>query len=110
MPFIFILRFFGVKYEVIEPENWIWNPAQYFASYLYIDFGFFSVLFFFLIGWLVRIIQVKTLKGNLKFVAVYFIVLFGITTFISVPIIRAVEFWLLISLGLFLSKFVKIVE
>jgi len=68
------------------------------------------VLFFFLIGWLVRIIQVKTLKGNLKFVAVYFIVLFGITTFISVPIIRAVEFWLLISLGLFLSKFVKIVE
>ena len=110
MPFIFILRFFGVTYEVIEPEKWVWNPAQYFASYLYIDFGFFSVLFFFFIGWLVRVIQVKALKGNLKFVAVYFIILFGITTFISVPIIRAVEFWLLISLGLFLSKYVKLVE
>ena len=108
MPFWYILKFFGIDYEIPSPEHWIWNPAQYFASYLYMDFGVFSMLVFLLIGVVVRKIQLKTSYGNLYYSSIYFIILFALITFISVPIIRAIEFWLMLTLALFMSKNVKI--
>lgn len=110
MPIWYIMKFFGIDYKIPEPEYWVWNPAQYFASYLYIDFGLFSFFTFFIIGQLIRKIQVKTIQGSIRYTSIYFIVLFVLVTFISVPIIRGIEFWLMLSLSLFLSKKVKILK
>ena len=110
MPIWYIMKFFGIDYKIPEPEYWVWNPAQYFASYLYIDFGLFSFFIFFIIGQLIRKIQVKTIQGSIRYTSIYFIVLFVLVTFISVPIIRGIEFWLMLSLSLFLSKKVKILK
>lgn len=106
-PFWYIMKFFSFDYKVPEPEFWIWNPAQYFASYLYIDFGIYSLLIFLILGFIVRRIQVKTLMGNLRYTSIYFITLFVLVTFISVPIVRGIEFWLIIILAVFLSTKVK---
>jgi hypothetical protein len=107
LPLWYIMKFFGIDYQVPEPEVWIWAPAQYFASYLYIDFGLMSFLFFLIIGFFVRRIQVKAIKGSLNYISVYFIVLFVLASFASVPIIRGVEFWLLLLLAFFLCFTVK---
>lgn len=107
LPFWYIMKFFSFDYKVPEPEFWIWNPAQYFASYLYIDFGIYSLLIFLILGFIVRRIQVKTLMGNLRYTSIYFITLFVLVTFISVPIVRGIEFWLIIILAVFLSTKVK---
>ena len=106
-PFWYIMKFFSFDYKVPEPEFWIWNPAQYFASYLYIDFGIYSLLIFLILGFIVRRIQVKTLMGNLRYTSIYFITLFVLVTFISVPIVRGIEFWLIMILAVFLSTKVK---
>ena len=106
-PLWFIMKFFGINYDIPEPEVWVWNPAQYFASYLYMDFGIFSFFIFLIIGYIVRKIQVKTLLGNLRYTSIYFIILFALVTFISVPILRAVEFWVMLVLSTFLCRFVK---
>ena len=106
-PFWYFIKFFSFDYKVPEPEFWIWNPAQYFASYLYIDFGIYSLLIFLILGFIVRRIQVKTLMGNLRYTSIYFITLFVLVTFISVPIVRGIEFWLIIILAVFLSTKVK---
>ena len=106
-PFWYIMKFFSFDYKVPEPEFWIWNPAQYFASYLYIDFGIYSLLIFLILGFIVRRIQVKTLMANLRYTSIYFITLFVLVTFISVPIVRGIEFWLIIILAVFLSTKVK---
>lgn len=108
LPLWYIMKFFGIDYKVPEPEVWIWSPAQYFASYLYIDFGAFSFIVFFIIGLLVRRIQIKTLKGSIRYTSIYFIILFVLVSFVSVPIIRGVEFWLLLVLASFLCYTVKI--
>lgn len=107
LPLWYILKFFSIEYTVPEPQFWVWNPAQYFASYLYIDFGIYSFLIFFVLGLIVRRIQVKTLMGNLRYTSMYFIVLFVLVTFISVPIVRGIEFWLIMILAVFLSTKVK---
>lgn len=106
-PFWYIMKFFSFDYKVPEPEFWIWNPAQYFASYLYIDFGIYSLLIFLILGFIVRRIQVKTLMANLRYTSIYFITLFVLVTFISVPIVRGIEFWLIMILAVFLSTKVK---
>lgn len=108
LPLWYIMKFFGIDYTVPEPEVWVWNPAQYFASYLYIDFGTFSFIIFFIIGFFVRKIQIKTLKGRVRYVSIYFIILFVLVSFVSVPIIRGVEFWLLLVLAFLLCYTVKI--
>ncbi|KQN34085.1 hypothetical protein ASE92_15790 [Pedobacter sp. Leaf41] len=107
-PLGFIAKFFGVGISSTEPKNWVWNPAQYFNSYLYMDFGFFSFLFYPFFGYFIRCVEILKKNGNRFYTGFYFILLFCITTFISVPFIRGMEFWLLIVVCLLLSKFVQL--
>lgn len=109
-PLIFICKFFGIEKNVSTPTSWLWNPAQYFNSYLYIDFGIFSFFIQFLLGYFFRKLQIKVNCGYKFYVAIYLIIIFAICTFISVPIIRAVEFWLMLIISVFLTNYVVILD
>lgn len=109
-PLSFILKFFGYEKMISEPKVWVWNPAQYFNSSLYMDFGLFSFFIQFLIGYIIRRIQIQANRGALFFASIYLVISFAVCTFYSVPIIRAIEFWLMISIAFVLKKFVKIVN
>lgn len=88
---------------------WEWNPAQYIVSYAYQDFGNFYFLFFFVLGYLAKKVDVFVHQKNNKFyISIYFILLYAIISFISVPVIRSVEFWLMIIVALFMSKLLVI--
>lgn len=107
MPMWYILKFFNINKEIPIPTKWVWNPAQYFNSSFYVDFGVFSLILYVFIGSFVRKVQSQTLKTNALYVSLYFIVVFSLSTFISVPFIRGIEFWVLICLAVLCSKFIK---
>lgn len=109
-PLLFILKFFGYEKIIPEPKVWVWNPAQYFNSSLFMDFGLFSFFVQFLIGYIIRRIQILANRGVLFFVSIYLVISFAVCTFYSVPIIRAIEFWLMLSIAFILNKFVKVVN
>jgi hypothetical protein len=77
---------------------WEWNPAQYFASYAFQDFGYFYFILFYVVGMLLCQVDFNVKKQNIYVSAIYFVVLYGIVSFITVPAIRAIEFWFAILL------------
>lgn len=106
MPMYYILKFFGINKDIPVPDQWVWNPAQYFNSSFYMDFGIFSIPCFFLLGYIIRKIQIKAIDGHLFFTSIYFISLFAISTFISVPFIRGIEFWVSLVIAFVTSKII----
>ena len=108
-PINFILRALNLS-SISFSSNyaWEWNPAQYIVSYAFQDFGYFLFLFFFFIGYLARKVDLKAHKYNdIFYVSIYFILLYTIISFISVPVIRSVEFWLMIIISFFMSKLIS---
>ncbi len=85
--------------------NFEWNPAQYFISYLYQDFGYLSLFFCFFGGIICKIIEVKKQQGNTFFTGTYLFIIFVLITFITVPFIRAIESWLVLLIIFFLTYF-----
>lgn len=106
-PFTTIMRFFGFNKELPNIDYWVWNPAQYFNSYLYMDFGLLSMIIYFFLGFFIRRLQYGALNSQRFYVSIYMIILFAINTFISVPIIRATEFWVMIILAIFFNRYIK---
>lgn len=106
-PLTFIADYFGIKLNIAQTSIWIYNPAQYLNSYLYIDFGYFSFILYPLIGYFINYVEVNKRRNSLYFVSFYFVLMFTISSFISVPFIRGVEFWLIIIICILLSKFIK---
>ena len=109
MPLAYVFKFFGIDdFSVVGPKTFIWNHAQYFTSSFYIDFGYFFLIGFFFMGVLIRKIQVKSILGKPYFPQIYFIVLFALASFVSVPIIRGVEFWVMLVLAFIYNKLFKV--
>lgn len=81
------------SYTIISYE---WNPAQYFISYLFQDFGYLSLYCYLLLGSFCKIIEIKKNQGNLFFIGSYLFFFFVLITFITVPFIRAIESWLIL--------------
>ncbi len=103
-PLTFVFKFLGIELNFQSTYQINWQDAQYMNSYMHQDFGYFSLLVYFLIGWLIKNIDYFTHKGNGVYVSIYFIVLFGIATFWVVPITNAVEFYLMIVIAIISSK------
>ncbi len=98
-PLYYILKFFNLPSPDFEPYfEWEWNPAQYFSSYAFQDFGYFYFIMFYVVGILLCQIDSKALKQSIYTSAIYFVVLFGIVSFVFVPIIRGLDFWLALLL------------
>ena len=107
-PFNFIFKFFGHSININSNFDFIWNPAQYMNSYLYQDFGFFSLLVYFFIGWFVKNIDYWTTHKNKYYIVLFFTYLFAFSTFWFVPIIRSVEFWLMLIIPVFSLRYISI--
>lgn len=82
-----------------------WNPAQYFMSYLYQDFGYLSLYFYLFFGTVCKVIEIKKNQGKLFFIGLYLFAFFVLITFITVPFIRAIESWLIIFIIFLISHF-----
>lgn len=107
-PLYFIFKFFNIPFPIFNHNiSWDWNPAQYLFSYLYMDFGYFSFLFSFFLGYYFAFLENRSFKQTKGYLSVYFIVMYLIISFIGVPAFRGLEFWYAISVSLFLSRFVK---
>lgn len=106
-PLSFVAKFFGIGISIPEPSVWVWNPAQYFNSYLFMDFGYLSFLLYPFIGYFMNYVEIKKRRGSAFYTSFYFVLMFTITTFISVPFLRGMEFWLLIIICSAVSKFIK---
>jgi hypothetical protein len=109
-PFSFIAKFFGIALDIPSPNVWVWNPAQYFNSYLFMDYGYLSFFLYPLIGYFINYVEIKKRRGCEFYTSFYFVLMFTITTFISVPFLRGMEFWVLILICIMLSKFIVVVE
>jgi hypothetical protein len=104
-PAYFIFTFFNLPtpsfFEI--HAAWEWNPAQYFSSYAFQDFGYFYFVLFYLVGIILFFIDLKTLKQkNINYSAIYFIVLYGVISFLFVPAMRGMDFWFALLLPLVL--------
>ena len=106
-PLSFIAKFFGLDIGVPVPNVWIWNPAQYFNSYLFMDFGYFSFLIYPVMGYFINLVEINKRRGSRLYTSLYFVLMFTIATFISVPFLRGMEFWVLIIICWLLSKFIR---
>jgi hypothetical protein len=106
-PFYFISKFFGFNLDIPAPNAWVWNPAQYFNSYLFMDFSYFSFLLYPFIGYYINYVELKKKHGSKFYTSFYFAFMFTITTFISVPFIRGMEFWVVILICMMVSKFIE---
>lgn len=109
-PFSFIAKFFGIALDIPSPNVWVWNPAQYFNSYLFMDFSYLSFFLYPLIGYFINYVEIKKRRGCEFYTSFYFVLMFTITTFISVPFLRGMEFWVLILICIMLSKFIVVVK
>lgn len=106
MPLYFVCVFFNVIIEIPHSEYVVWDNAQYFYGYLYLDFGDFSIIVIFLLGFLLSKYQNLVNLNHKTAISVFFVILFSVSTFIVVPIVRSVEFWWLIIVAYSLSFFV----
>lgn len=91
---------------------WEWNHAQYFSSYAFRDFGYFYFILFYLVGMILFYIDLKTLKQkNINYSAIYFVILYGVISFLFVPAIGGMDFWFALLLPLvLLNRFTTILE
>lgn len=105
-PLYFIFKFFHLPMPHFFTKSqyvWEWNPAQYFSSYAFQDFGYFYFVLFYFIGIILFVIDLTALKQkNINSIAIYFVVLYGVVSFLFVPAIRSIDFWFSLLLPLFL--------
>jgi hypothetical protein len=102
-PLYFIFKFIGLPLPDFFDihATWEWNPAQYFASYAFQDFGYYYFVLFYFVGILLCQID-NQVKKNIYASAIYFIVLYGVLSFVVVPAIRGIEFWFALLLPIML--------
>lgn len=108
-PLLLIFRFIGFPLDLTNKNyEWVWNPAQYFFGYLYLDLSLASIPFCFFIGSLLGYIDTKSQAGVGRTYSIYFVVLYCIISFLGVPALRGVEFWFTLTITYTLSRLVKI--
>lgn len=104
-PLYFVLKFFNLPSP--DPSEiysaWEWNSAQYFTSYAFQDFGYFYFVLLYIVGIILYQIH-NQVEKNIYASATYFIVLYGVVSFVTVPAIRGIEFWLALLIPVVLLK------
>ena len=103
-PFSFVFKYFGIPYHSYSAEQWIWNPAQSFWGFYFVDFNWIGLILIPLLG--VAIKKFETAKFYSKYWALMYFV-FAYTTFslTTIPVFRAPEFLLMLVLAYIGSRF-----
>lgn len=107
-PFMFVFRFIDIELKEVPIADYIWNSAQYLNAYLYMDFSFFMLFVQFLIGCFISVIESRRRAFDFIYIGGYFFYIFVIVSFITVPFIRAMEFWFVLLLIYFSAHLLKI--
>lgn len=93
--FVSFLGFSTPSYE------WTWNPALYFVSYAYLDFGYLTFMVYILIGCFAAYLDVMIYSANSKYISgCYLIVLYCLASFVFVPALRGMEFILAVFIAI----------
>lgn len=103
-PMGYICKFFGQPYSSIGPKDFIWNDAQSFWGFLYIDFNWIGLLLMPFWGRIIRVVESYKLRNSFC-MCFYFIFMYCLFSFFTIPIIRSIEFWLMILVTFILSKY-----
>ena len=107
-PLTFVAKSLGILIEVPQSDKILWDNAQYFYGYLFMDFGYLSILFLILLGFLFVKFQIAFNQGNKFAVTCFFAIIFTISTSPIIPIIRTVEIWLMVIMITFLVFILRI--
>ena len=107
-PLTFVAKSLGILIEVPQSDKILWDNAQYFYGYLFMDFGYLSILFLILLGFLFVKFQIAFNQGNKFAVTCFFAIIFTISTSPIIPIIRTVEIWLMVIMITFLVSILRI--
>lgn len=100
-PLTFILKNWGINIDMPMSFDWENNPAQFFTSYLYLDFGFLFFIPFFFLGYFFQYLDTQVLNQKAIIVkSLYFTFLYGTLSFLFVPAIRGPDFYFIILFSL----------
>ena len=113
-PLNLIFKFFHLPIPDFSSDiyfAWVWNPAQYFMSSAFMDFGYFYFVPLYIVGALLYVLNFRVLKQYIYSSATYFVVLYGVVSFVVVPAIRGIDFWFVLLLPLaLLNQFTKVIN
>jgi len=111
-PLYLILKFFHLPSPDFAADNlWVWNPVQYYTSYAFQDFGYFYFITFYIVGMILYSIDISARRHNIYSSATYFIVMYGIISFVVIPAIRGIDFWFALLLPLVLmNRFTHVIN
>jgi oligosaccharide repeat unit polymerase len=102
-PLSYIFKYFGLRFHSYGPKNYCWNPAQSFWGDFFIDFNWVGLFFMPFLGYCIRKIEYAR-YSNVYFQIIYFLLAYTFFSFSTVPIIRSIEFWLMLIVGRFMAK------
>ena len=106
-PLSFICRFFDIPFHSEMACDYVWNPAQSFWGFYFVDLNYLGLFFLPVLGRVIKYLEIN--KMNNPFCCCfYFIAMYGLFSFCVVPIIRSIEFWLMILTCLFVTKYIRI--
>jgi oligosaccharide repeat unit polymerase len=104
-PLVFIGRFFGFDLESDQGFFWEWNPAQYSVGYAFMDFGYFYFCFFIFLGFFSRFLTRAAYSGSIIGASSYFVFFYGLMSFVTVPVIRGLEFYVAVLISTIIPYF-----
>lgn len=105
-PISFVFKFLGYHLNSYAAENYSWNHAQSFWGFYYIDFHWLGLLFMPILGRFIRIAE-SLKRSSIFFMLIYFVLMYCFFSFTVVPIIRSVEFWLMIITSIILKRLIS---
>jgi hypothetical protein len=108
-PLSFLFRGLGIQIQFPSSSyTWAWNSAQYLLSYSYQDFGLFFPIFIFLIGVFVGIVDYNSIKMKNPYItSIFLLISYTVVSFISVPVFRSVELYLMIIVAFVMTKLLR---
>lgn len=105
-PIFYIFKAFGVHVNTFIAEQYSWNPAQSFWGFYFVDFHWIGLLFMPILGRFIKIAE-SYKQCSIVYMLLYFVFMYCFFSFTVVPIIRSIEFWLMIVVSLVLNRMIS---
>lgn len=103
-PLSFICRFFNIPFYSVTACDYVWNHAQSFWGFYFVDLHYLGLIILPILGRIIKYIEINKMHDSFC-CCFYFIAMYGLFSFCVVPIIRSIEFWLMILTCLYVTKY-----
>lgn len=108
-PLYFICKKCSISYHSYGPVDYVWNPAQSFWGFWYIDFKYIGFPVLYLLGRYIKKIEIYS-KFKVSYQMLYFVFMYCAFSFTTIPIIRSMEFWLMIIVAIVVSHSKQLIK